>query len=185
MKTPLLLVAVALGAAATSTGVPEKVEPAVIPAYRLIRPGLATAGQPTPEALKGLREMGFRTVVNLRSEKEGPADERALVEAQGLRYVSIPVTADTFSLADIDAVEKILDDPSAAPVLLHCASSNRVGGAWAVIQARKGKTLEEAEAAGRAAGLHSPQMEAAVRRVLGAPAPATAPPAPAAAPVNP
>jgi uncharacterized protein (TIGR01244 family) len=185
MKTPLLLVAVALGAACASAGVPETVEPAVIPAFRLIRPGLAAAGQPTPEALRGLREMGFRTVVNLRQEKEGPADERALVEAQGLRYVSIPVTADTFSLADIDALEKILDDPSAAPVLLHCASSNRVGGAWAVIQARKGKSLEEAEAAGRAAGLHSPQMEAAVRRVLGAPAHATAPPAPAAAPVNP
>jgi len=184
MKTPLLLVAVALGAACASAGVPETVEPAVIPAYRLIRPGLAAAGQPTPEALRGLREMGFRTVVNLRQEKEGPVDERALVEAQGLRYVSIPVTADTFSLADIDAVEKILDDASAAPVLLHCASSNRVGAAWAVIQARKGKTLEEAEAAGRAAGLHSPQMEAAVRRVL-APAPATAPPAPAAGPVNP
>jgi uncharacterized protein (TIGR01244 family) len=181
MKTPLLVVAVALGAASTSAGVPEAVEPALIPAYRLIHAGLAAAGQPTPEALQGLRGMGFRTVVNLRSEKEGPADEGAIVEAQGLRYVSIPVTPDTFSLADVEAVEKILDDPAAAPVLLHCASSNRVGGAWAVIQARRGKTLEEAEAAGRAAGLHSPQMEAAVRRVLGAPAPATIP----AAPVNP
>ena len=183
MKTTLLVAAVALGALSASAGVPQAVEPAAIPAYRLIHPGLAVAGQPTPEAIKGLGEMGFRTVVNLRSEKEGPADERAAVEAQGLRYVSIPVMPDTFSLADVEAVEKILDDPSAAPVLLHCASSNRVGGTWAVIQVRKGKSLEEAEAAGRAAGLHSPQMEAAVRRVLGAPAPAT--PAPAAAPVNP
>jgi uncharacterized protein (TIGR01244 family) len=181
MKTPLLFAALALGAASASAGVPQAVDPVVIPAYRLIRPGLAAAGQPTPEALKGLEGMGFRTVVNLRPEKEGPPDERAVVEAQGLRYVSIPVTPDTFSLADVEAVEKILDDPAAAPVLLHCASSNRVGGAWAVIQARKGKTLEEAEAAGRAAGLRSPQMEAAVRRVLGAPAPATIP----AAPVNP
>ena len=179
MKNPLLFVAVALGAASASAGVPVAVEPAVIPAYRLIHPGLATAGQPTPEALRGLEGMGFRTVVNLRPETEGPAEERAVVEAQGLRYVSVPVTADTFSLADVEALERVLEDPSAAPVLLHCASSNRVGGAWAVIQARKGKTLEEAEAAGRAAGLHSPQMEAAVRRVLGAPAPATA------APVNP
>ena len=179
MKNPLLFVAVALGAASASAGVPVAVEPAVIPAYRLIHPGLAAAGQPTPEALRGLEGMGFRTVVNLRPETEGPAEERAVVEAQGLRYVSIPVTADTFSLADVEALERVLEDPSAAPVLLHCASSNRVGGAWAVIQARKGKTLEEAEAAGRAAGLHSPQMEAAVRRVLGAPAPATA------APVNP
>ena len=179
MKNPLLFVAVALGAASASAGVPVAVEPAVIPAYRLIHPGLATAGQPTPEALRGLGGMGFRTVVNLRPETEGPAEERAVVEAQGLRYVSIPVTAATFSLADVEALERVLDDPSAAPVLLHCASSNRVGGAWAVIQARKGKTLEEAEAAGRAAGLHSPQMEAAVRRVLSAPAP------PTAAPVNP
>ena len=186
MKTPLLLLAVTLGAASASAGVPEAVQPAVIPAYRLIHPGLAVAGQPTPEALAGLEGMGFRTVVNLRPEREGPPDERAVVEGQGLRYVSIPVTADTFSLVDVEALEKILDDPAAAPVLLHCASSNRVGGAWAVIQARKGKSLEEAEAAGRAAGLHSPQMEAAVRRVLGVP-PAMAPPAPAAAPapVNP
>jgi uncharacterized protein (TIGR01244 family) len=184
MKTALPFAALALGAAFASAGVPQAVEPAVIPAYRLIRPGLAVAGQPTPEALQGLGEMGFRTVVNLRPEKEGPADERPVVEAQGLRYVSIPFTAETFSLADVEALEKVLDDSAAAPVLLHCGSSNRVGGAWAVIQARKGKSLEEAEAAGRAAGLHSPQMEAAVRRVLGVP-PATAPPAPAAAPVNP
>ena len=185
MKTPLFYAAVTFCALSASAGVPQAVEPAVIPAYRLIRPGLAVAGQPTPEALKGLGEMGFRTVVNLRSEKEGPADERAVVEAQGLRYVSIPIMPDTFSLADVEAVEKILDDPSAAPVLLHCASANRVGGAWVVIQARKGKSLEEAEAAGRAAGLSSPHMEAAVRRVLGVPAPVAAPPAPAAAPVNP
>jgi uncharacterized protein (TIGR01244 family) len=186
MKAPLLVVAVALGASAVSAGVPETVDPAAIPAYRLLHPGLAAAGQPTPEALKGLREMGFRTVVNLRAEKEGPADERAVVEAQGLRYVSIPVTTDSFSMADVEALEKVLDDPATAPVLLHCASSNRVGGAWAVVQARKGKSLEEAEAAGREAGLHSPPMAAAVRRVLGVPASATAPAAaPAAPPVNP
>jgi protein tyrosine phosphatase (PTP) superfamily phosphohydrolase (DUF442 family) len=62
-----------------------------------------------------------------------------------------------------------LDEPSAGPILFHCASSNRVGGAWAVIQARKGKGPDEAVAAGREAGLHSPQMEAAVRRVLPGP----------------
>jgi uncharacterized protein (TIGR01244 family) len=98
-----------------------------------------------------------------------------VVEAQGLRYVWVPVTAESFSLADVDAVQKALDDPSSGPVLLHCASSNRVGAVWAVIQSRQGKTLDEALAAGREAGLHSPPLEAAVRRVLGAPAPATAP----------
>jgi uncharacterized protein (TIGR01244 family) len=185
MKTPLLVLTAALGAASVSAGVPQTVEPAAIPAYRLLHPGLAVAGQPTPEALRGLEAMGFRTIVNLRPETEGPPDERAVVEAQGLRYVSIPFTADTFSLADVEALEKVLDDPAAGPVLLHCGSSNRVGGAWAVIQARKGKSLEVAVAAGRAAGLHSPQMEAAVARVLGVPTATTAPKAPATPPANP
>jgi uncharacterized protein (TIGR01244 family) len=148
---------------------PDAVSPAEIPAYRLIRLDLATAGQPGAEALGRLGEMGFRTVINLRTEKEGALEERAAVEAQGLRYVWVPVTPDTFSLEDVEAVETVLDDPAAGPVLLHCASSNRVGGLFAVVEARKGKSLEEAVAAGRTAGLHSPAMEAAVRRVLGAP----------------
>jgi uncharacterized protein (TIGR01244 family) len=186
MKTSLIvLAAVALGAASAGAGVPPSVDPATIPNYQLLLPGLAVAGQPTPTALRGLKDMGFKTVVNLRSAAEGPAEEKAAVEAQGLRYVSIPILPDTFSLADVQAVGRVLDDPGAAPVLLHCGSSNRVGATWAVIQARKGKSLEEAVAAGRAAGMHSPQMEAAVRRVLGVPAETAPPQPPAAAPVKP
>lgn len=163
--------------APVAAGVPETVAPAEIPAYRLLRPDLAVGGQPSSEALARLKDMGFRTVVNLRTEKEGAAAEGPVVEAQGLRYLWVPVIPETFSEADVEAVGKVLDDPSAFPVLVHCASSNRVGAAWAVLQSKKGKTLDEALAAGRAAGLHSPQMEAAVRRVLGVPEPEPAPPA--------
>ena len=173
------LVALALSLSALSAEIPATVEKAEIPNYLRIRPDLATAGQPAPDAIRKLREMGFRTVVNLRTDKEGAAAEGPVIEAQGLRYVWIPVTQDTFSLADVEAVGRVLDDASAFPVLVHCASSNRVGGAWAVLESKKGKNLDEALAAGRAAGLHSPEMEAAVRRVLGVPE--TAPPAPAAA----
>jgi uncharacterized protein (TIGR01244 family) len=184
MKTLFACAALALGAAGVRAGVPEAVDPASIPFYRLLHPGLAAAGQPSAEALARLGEAGFGTVVNLRTEKEGPADERSVVEGQGLRYVSVPVTPDTLSLADVLAVEKVLDDPSAGPVLLHCASSNRVGGLWAVVQARKGKPLDEALAEGREAGMRSPVVETAVRRVLGAPA-AAPPVAPAAPPPPP
>ena len=177
---PTALVVVAcLAPALAAAGPPESVDPGQIPAYRLVRPDLAAAGQPSPRALAELKAMGFKTVINLRTVPEGPADERALVESQGLRYVQVPLTPDSFSLADAEAVQKVLDDPAAGPVLLHCASSNRVGGVWAVLQARQGKPFEEAEAAGRAAGLKSATMVAAVRRVLGLPPdPASAAPAP-------
>ncbi len=175
MRRSLLLLLV-LAVPATA-GVPETVDPAEIPAYRLLRPGLAAAGQPSPQALARLGEMGFRTVVNLRTEKEGASAEAPVVAAQGLRYVWIPITADSFSLADAEAVQKVLVDPSAGPVLLHCASANRVGAVWSVLQSKSGKSLEEALASGRTAGLHSATMEAAVRRVLGVPE--TVAPAPA------
>jgi uncharacterized protein (TIGR01244 family) len=174
----VLLTAGLLAATRLQAGIPETVDFTQIPTYRRIGPDLALAGQPAPDALKQLKDMGFKTVINLRTEKEGAADERAVVEAQGLHYVWVPMTPDTFSLKDVEAVEAVLADPAAGPILLHCASSNRVGGAWAVIQARRGKSLEEAEAAGRAAGLLSAPMIDAVRRVLGVPGPAAAPPPP-------
>jgi uncharacterized protein (TIGR01244 family) len=171
---PFLFAPLVLLPAASRAGeIPATVDAALIPSYRVIEPGVATAGQPAPEALRKLKEMGFRTVVNLRTEREGAAEERPVVEAQGLRYVSVPITPETLSLADVEAVEKVLAESGSRPVLLHCASSNRVGAVWAVIQARKGKSLGEAEAAGAEAGMRA-TMQAAVRRVLGAPAPADA-----------
>jgi uncharacterized protein (TIGR01244 family) len=171
MKRLPLVVALVAVAACTRARLPQNVDPVSIPNYTLVRPSLAAAGQPGSQALSKLEDMGFRTVVNLRTDKEGGAEERAVVESQGLRYVWVPITPDSFSLADVEAVEKVLRDPSSGPVLLHCASSNRVGAVWAAIQAREGKPLDEALAAGREAGLRSPQLEAAVRRVLGSPPP--------------
>ncbi len=161
-----LLVATLATTTSLLAGVPEAVDPADIPNYRVIRPGLAFGGQPSPVALKGLGDMGFRTVVNIRTAREGAAAEGPIVRALGLDYVWVPVSPGTFSLEDVEVIERVLKNPEAAPVLLHCASSNRVAAVWAVIQTREGRTLEEAEAAARATGLHSPAMWEAVLRVL-------------------
>jgi uncharacterized protein (TIGR01244 family) len=182
-KSVLLTLALAGAVAAAGAAVPDAVEATRIPGYHRIDPSLATAGQPSAEALASLKSLGFATVVNLRPPAEELPAEEKIVEGQGLRYVDVPVTAETFSAADVDAVAKVLEDPSSGPVLLHCASANRAGAVVAVLEARRGKALDEAIAAGRAAGMHGSTMEDAVRRVLGAPPPpAVAPPAPAPAP---
>lgn len=159
---------------ATTPSVPESVDGALIPNYARLTPALAAAGQPTPEAIPKLRALGFRTVVNLRADSEpGVAGEAEAVRAQGLDYVSVPITAESFSLAAVAAVQRVLDDPERAPVLLHCSSSNRVGGVWAVIQARtRGLSAEAAVTEGRQAGLHSQAMIDAVERLLAATPPA-------------
>ncbi len=167
--TLLIPAALLIGAcgAAAADGVPEKADPAQIPNYTRVSPQLAASGQPSAEALPKLGALGFKTVINLRMPGEdGPKDEKSVVEAQGLRYVHVPVTGATLSLADVAAVEKVLGDPASGPVLLHCAGSNRVGAVLAAIEARKGKPLDEALAMGRSHGLRSPALEDTVRTLV-------------------
>lgn len=162
-------VAVMLCAVSAAAQIPESVDPAVIPNYRLLKPGIATAGQPSPEALRKLKEQGFRTVINLRADTEpGVKEEEAIVKAQGLEYVSVPVTPASFSQQQVDQVKKVLDDPKAGPILFHCGSANRVGAVWTVIEAQRGKSYEEAEAAGRKIGLSSPAMVEAAKKLVSA-----------------
>ena len=151
----LFLTGVAATPALTAE-VPRAVDPAEIPLYQVLRPDLAVGGQPSPQAMRRLGEMGFKTIINLRTRPEGAVEEGEVVRDLGLDYVWVPVKPSTLSLGDIEAVEEVLSDPERAPVLLHCGVSDRVGAVWAVIQVRAGRTLEEAEAAGRAAGGRSP-----------------------------
>lgn len=163
----LVCAATLVGAGIATAQVPETAEG--IPNYKVVGPGLATAGQPSPEALQKLKEQGFKTVINLRTEAEGggTGPEKAAVEAQGLRYVGVPISSASFSIEDVQAVAKVLDDVKTAPVLLHCASANRVGAVWAVMQVQKGRSLEQAEAEGREIGLSGAAMIEAMKRVAG------------------
>ncbi len=110
-------------AAVRATGTAADSAPNAVGGAVRLTPNLAAAGQPTPQALLKLKEMGFRTVVNLRTEAEGPAEEAQTVRAAGLRYVSVPFSAKSLSLAVVDAVEKVVKDEAATPVLLHCLSA--------------------------------------------------------------
>lgn len=44
-----------------------------------------------------------------------------------MAYVSIPVTQATLGDEQFDAVRKLVGDPARRPIVVHCASSNRVG----------------------------------------------------------
>jgi uncharacterized protein (TIGR01244 family) len=161
-----LLAVLVLVARAQADGIPSAVPPSLIVNYSVLRPGLATAGRITAEGLAQVKGFGFKTVISLRTEKEGaPLDEAALT-AQGVRYVGRPVTADSLALADIEAIGQILDDKNAAPILLYCASGNRVGGVWAILQVLKGRSKEEALAEGQRIGLKPGPITVVTERLI-------------------
>ena len=115
------------------------------------------AGQPTPQHLADLAREGVRTVINLRGPEEPVEyDEAAEAARLGLRYVALPVTGP----ADLDRDRvrefgRTLDEARReGGVLIHCASSNRVGAMVALDETlNRGCELAEALERGRAAGL--------------------------------
>jgi uncharacterized protein (TIGR01244 family) len=130
--------------------------------------GLCTGGRPSEAHLREARARGIRTVVNLCPHSEPCGyDEPALVQSLGMHYVNIPIAG----AADLTTENARLLTAAIAeagpkhPVLVHCASGNRVGALFA-IKARRidGAGVEEALAIGRSAGLKA--MEPAVRQLL-------------------
>ncbi len=178
-----LLLAVSVLACTSGAPVPATAEPhppsadgrvvtdvialdAVIPDVNQPRPGLYSAGQPAVAAWQPVARSGVTTVINLRPPAEmAGRDEAAEVASAGLKYFELPVAgAADITMANAMALQRLIDE-SSGPVLVHCASGNRVGALLALGEvARGGLSQEEALAFGRSAGLGS--LEARVREVM-------------------
>jgi uncharacterized protein (TIGR01244 family) len=134
--------------------------------YYRVRPDVATAGQPSDEAWADIREAGFKAVLNLRTEQEGSLEERAKVEAAGLEYFNIPIGSDGIHESQVELFSKILGDSTKRPLLIHCASSNRVGAMWFIHEVLgEGKDESSALEEARKAGLKS-SLEPAAREYI-------------------
>ena len=133
----------------------------------LLRPrdGLVVAGQPATGDWAALAASGIRTVINLRPQAELQGrDERAEVAAAGMRYVELPVSGPAdITQENAEALSKLLAQAD-GPVLVHCASGNRVGGLLAVAMAQSGMPVSAALDFGRSAGMKS--IEGRTREVI-------------------
>lgn len=143
-----------------------------VPNARIPMAGVLSGGQPTRDQIAAAGAAGYKTVINLRPETEpGFEWEAAAVKAAGMAYVSIPVAGAAGLTKDnvirIDAALKAAE--ANGPVLMHCASGNRIGAVLALRAAWvDGKDPAAALAYGEASGLT--HLEPAVRSLLGLPA---------------
>lgn len=167
MKMQALAFACLVLALTPSPGMSADKETFGIPNVTFPEPGLMAAGQPTGEQIQLAAEEGYRTVIDLRTADEGRGyDEAGAAKANGLKYINIPMTPASLDQATID---RFLDSMRKAerPVIVHCASSNRVGAlyyAWLVLE--KGVKPEEAMTRAKAAGLKSSEMEAKMKKLV-------------------
>lgn len=87
-----------------------------------------TGGQPSQADLNNLANAGVETVINLRGKGEfSEFNEQAVVEALGMKYISIPVASvEDISTTNVKKFQQSLAKIK-GKVLVHCASGNRVG----------------------------------------------------------
>lgn len=128
------------------------------------------AGQPTAADLAAYKKLGVKTVVNLRAPSEMEKlgfDEAAAVKAAGMNYVNVPFSGTLPADGELAKIYAELNKAGSGKVLLHCASSNRVGTVWTVFRgAQHGLAAEEAVAEGKAAGMKMPALEKQAREKL-------------------
>lgn len=127
---------------------------------------LVTAAQPNANDLSALAKAGVTVVIDLRGDKEDRGfDETATNQQLGLQYIKMPINgADDITFAKAAELDQLLQQHREHTVLLHCASSNRVGALLALRAAQQGVTRDQALAIGRASGMKS--LESKVQTLL-------------------
>ncbi len=133
----------------------------------LPEPGLMTGGCPSDADLARLKQAGFKTALDLRPSTEWNGDDFAgRVERAGLVFLQLPVSGvDTVDQEQMRQFWAYWNNPSLKPMLVHCASGNRVGALLALAAYQcGGLAAEEAMQRGLAAGLKA--SEAMVRARL-------------------
>lgn len=99
-----------------------------------VAPGVYRGAQPTEKGFERLKQLGIRTVINLRSHHS----ERERVEALGMAAVEIPIKAGVGGSeppTDEQIAEffRIVQDPTRQPVYFHCAHGEDRTGTMAAL----------------------------------------------------
>ncbi len=122
-----------------------------VPRILCLDTNFATGGQPTGDAYAKAAASGFHAVLSLRTAGEGIdlARERAQVESNKLRYFNIPVNSSSPRPEQADEFLRLTRDKANHPMLVQCASANRVGAFMMILRVveqgwSEQKALEEA-----------------------------------------
>ena len=141
----------------------EKVTKPGITNFTRVDAVVACGGATDMSALEGLKNDGFKAVINLRQASERGAnieENRSRAQALGLKYIHIPYNGSATDTKTFDDFLSAVADKSNQPVYIHCASANRVGSVWLAKRVlQDGWTVEKATQEARLIGLSAAPLE--------------------------
>ena len=113
--------------------------------------GVFRGDQPRSEGYATLKQMGIKTIINLRSNHS----EKKRVEAEGMRSIEMPLSVfDNVGVKTVNRIIEIMADPGNQPAYVHCKlGQDRTGVVIAAYRMKvDGWSLKEAEAEMQAFG---------------------------------
>jgi len=129
----------------------QKLLSADVPRVLCLDDNFATGGQPTGDAYTKAAGSGFSSVLSLRTASEGIdlVRERGQVEGKKMRYFNIQVNSSSPHAEQADEFLRIARDKANHPMLVTCATANRVGAFMMILRVveqgwSEEKALEEA-----------------------------------------
>lgn len=130
----LILVMAACGVLAAQQAAVTRQEVPGIRNLARLETTVACAGAITADAIPAIGEMGFKSIINLRLASEEGAnveEQRAVAEAQGLKYFHVPYNGQPSPDAAAAFLDAITSD-GAEPAFIHCAGGNRAATMWLI-----------------------------------------------------
>src|SRR5205823_7328806 len=96
--------------------------------FRAVGDKVGTAGQPTQEQFRMIREAGFEAVINLAlpTSDNALANEGSVVTGLAMSYVHIPVDFKAPTAQDFRTFCRVMEAFDGRPVFVHCAANKRV-----------------------------------------------------------
>jgi uncharacterized protein (TIGR01244 family) len=134
---------------------------------------VACGGPIKPEAVPELKQLGFKSIVNLQLPDERSADvkgESAAAQAAGVNYVHLPFSVSSPDPTVVDRFLKAVTDPSNVPAYIHCGGGNRAAGMWMIKRVVVDRwdidrATKEAEALGLSSAADSPMKAFALNYI--------------------
>ncbi|HEX8494048.1 MAG TPA: tyrosine-protein phosphatase [Pyrinomonadaceae bacterium] len=92
-----------------------------LPNFHQVSQQLYRGAQPRDGGIRKLKELGIKTIINLRGEDEETRAEQAEAEALGLRYFSVPLPGMRRpSDEQVQRVLALINAPERQPLFVHC-----------------------------------------------------------------
>ena len=153
-----LLVLSAFTAVSVSAQQVVKKDIAGVSTFAQLESTIACGGSTKPEAIREIRNMGFKSVINLRLANEEGAmveEEGAAVRAAGMNYVHLPFNAQSPDPQLIDNFIAAVTKPANTPAYVHCAAGGRAAALWMIKRVKAdGWTVDRALVEANALGLN-------------------------------